>query len=145
MPTLADFTARGKVIAVNDASVVFAPRDTSYELQLATQGRYDGPVNVLVDAWVRATARKLLTVSSGGAFVSPIFGTPRTIQGRVRYIEAERAIVVQAGMPFTRELPAGDHARDLSNGAIAVGSMVNVIVLPGAMFEMVGVASVGTG
>jgi hypothetical protein len=136
MPSLADFTARGKVTAVNDASVVFAPKDTSYELHLVTKGRYDGPVNVPVDARVRATVRKLLTVPSGGAFVSPIFGTPRTVQGRVRHAE-EGAIVVQAGMPFVLELPAADHALDLNSGPITVGRMVNAIVLPGASFELV--------
>src|SRR4051812_6008625 len=99
MPSLADFVARGKVIAVNDGSVVFAPRDTNYELQLVTKGRYDGLVNVPVDARVRATVRKLLTVPSGGGFVSPIFGPPKTVQGRVRHAE-DGAIVVQAGMPF---------------------------------------------
>jgi hypothetical protein len=136
MPSLADFVARGKVIAVNDGSVVFAPKDTNYELQLVTKGRYDGPVNIPVDARVRATVRKLLTVPSGGAFVAPIFGPPKTIQGRVRHVE-EGAIVVQAGMPFILDLPAADHAMDLNNGPISVGSMVNAIVLPGATFELV--------
>jgi hypothetical protein len=135
MPSLADFVARGKVIRVNDDSVVFAPKDTNYELHLVTKGRYDGPVNVPIDARVRAVVRKLLTVPSGGAFVSPIFGPPKHVQGRVRHVE-ERAIVVQAGMVFTLELPPADHALDLNNGPIAMGNMVNAIVLPGATFEL---------
>lgn len=143
MPSLADFAARGKVIAVNDAFVVFAPKDTNYELQLVTMGRYDGPVNIPVDARVRAVVRKLLTVSTGGAFVSPIFGSPRTIQGRLRHVE-EGTLVVQAGIPFILELPAADHALDLNNGPIAMGTMVNAIVLAGATFELV-TAPVSTG
>lgn len=135
MPSLADFVARGKVIAVNDGFVVFTPNDTSYEMHLVTKGRYDGPVNIPIDARVRAVVRKLLTVSSGGAFVAPIFGSPRTIQGRVRHVE-EGAIIVQAGMPFVLELPVADHALDLNSGPIATGTMVNAIVLAGATFEL---------
>ncbi|HEV2292504.1 MAG TPA: hypothetical protein VGR35_01535 [Tepidisphaeraceae bacterium] len=135
MPSLSDYVARGKVIAVNDGSVVFTPKDTNYELQLASRTRYDGPVNVPVDARIRAVVRKLLTVPSGGAFVAPIFGPPRTIQGRVRHVE-EGAIVVQAGMPFILQLPAADHAMDLNSGPIMVGTMVNAIVLPGVTFEL---------
>jgi len=137
MPSLADFTARGKVIAVSDDSVVFQPKDTNYELRLVTKGKYDGPVNTPIDARVRATVRKLLTVPSGGAFASPIFGPPRTVQGRVRHVE-DGAIVVQAGMPFVLELPSADHQLDLNNGPITVGHMVNAIVLPGATFELAG-------
>ena len=136
MPSLADFTARGKVMIVNDDSVVFVPKDTNYELRLITQGRYDGPVNVPIDARVRAVVRKLLTVPSGGGFVTPIFGPPRILQGRVRHVE-DGAIVVQAGMPFVLELPAADHALDLNNGPITVGRMANAIVMPGATFELV--------
>lgn len=137
MASLADYTARGKVIAVHDDSVVFQPRDTNYELRLVTKGKYDGAVNTPIDARVRATVRKLLTVPSGGAFVSPIFGPPRTVQGRVRYAE-DGALIVQAGMPFVLELPRADHALDLNDGPITVGRMVNAIVLPGATFELAG-------
>lgn len=137
MTSLADFAARGKVIRVNDDSVVFQPKDTNYELQLATKGKYDGPVNVPVNVQVRVTVRKLLTVPSGGAFISPIFGPPKTVQGRVKHVE-EGAIVVQAGMPFVLDLPSADHQLDLNNGPITVGHMVNAIVLPGATFELMG-------
>jgi hypothetical protein len=105
-------------------------------MHLVTAARYDGPVNIPVDARVRAVVRKLLTVPSGGAFVAPIFGPPKTVQGRVRHVE-EGAIVVQAGMPFVLELPAADHALDLNSGPIAVGTMVNAIMLAGATFELV--------
>ncbi|MGB7157915.1 MAG: hypothetical protein WBD40_07600 [Tepidisphaeraceae bacterium] len=141
MPSLADFTARGKVTAVNDGSVVFQPKDTNYQLHLVTKGRYDGPVNVPVSALVRATVRKLLTVPSGGAFIAPIFGPAKTVQGRVRHVE-EGTIVAQAGLPVILELPKADHALDLNSGPIGVGSMVNAIVLPGATFEPVGTPAI---
>lgn len=144
MPSLADFAARGKVIAVNDDSVVFTPKDTNYELRLVTKSRYDGPVNIPVDARVRAVVRKLLTVPSGGGFITPIFGPPRIVQGRVRHLE-EGVIVAMAGTPFILELPAADHALDLNSGRIAMGVMVNAIVLPGATFELATAPTGGAG
>ena len=140
MPSLADFTARGKVTAVNDNSVVFAPKDTNYELHLVTKGRYEGPINIPIDARVRAVVRKLLTVPSGGGFLSPIFGPPKTVQGRVVHVE-DGAIVVRAGLPFILELPSADHALDLNNGPITVGLMANAIVMAGATLEWVAAAA----
>jgi hypothetical protein len=141
MPSVTDFIARGKVTAVRDNNVVvFQPSNTNYELHLAVSGgAYDGPVGGLVEGRIRVPARKVLTVPSGGNFVEPIFGQPRTVQGRVRHVE-ERAIVVQAGTPIVVDLPQADNALDLTNGPIANGTMVNVMALPGATFELVGAA-----
>ena len=125
--------ARGKVIAVRDGNVVFAPSGTNYELQLVAPG-YTGPVNVVTEGVIRVTARKVLTVPSGGNFISPIFGQPRTIQGRVRALSAG-AMVVQAGAAIVVDLPDSDRVYDLANGPITVGALVNVIALPGAAFE----------
>ena len=140
MPSVADFVVRGKVTAVRDNNVVvFQPAGTSYEFHLATRGgaRYDGPVNALVEGRVRLAARKVLTVPSGGNFIEPIFGQPRTIQGRVRHIE-DGMLVVQAGAPIAVELPASETALDLTNGPIGVGTLVNIMTLPGATFELLG-------
>ena len=137
MPTLADFPAKGKVIEVRSGpsgpQVVFAPTNTTYNLYLA--GIYTGPLKTPVEILIRATGRKLWTVPSGGNFIAPITGTPRTIQGRVRLIEGQ-TIVVQAGVPVAITLPASDSAVDLNNGALAVGSQVNVMVMPGVSFEL---------
>ena len=81
-------------------------------------------------------ARKVMTVPSGGNFVVPIFGPPRIVQGRVRYLSAD-VLVVHAGTNFVVQLPVSDSAFDLSSGPIAMGSMVNATVLPGATLEVV--------
>lgn len=142
MPSLSDFTARGKVTSMRDGSIMFQPAGTNYELQLAPAGgKYDGPMNTQIDCVIRGSVRKLWTVPSGGNFVSPIFGTPRIVQGRVRHVE-ERAIVVQAGAPFLLELPAANSALDMNSGPIGVGSLVNAVVLPGATFELAGATMV---
>ena len=125
--------ARGRVNQSRDARVVFAPSGTNYELHLAAPG-YAGPVGSLVEGVIRVTARKVWTVPSGGNFIAPIFGSPRTIQGRVRAMD-ERSLVVHAGVPIVVEMPDGPALIELAEGPIRVGAMVNVTALPGAWFE----------
>ena len=129
------FVASGKVTSIKDGSVVFNPAGTNYELRLAI-ATYAGPVNVPVKCCIRVTARKVYTVPSGGNFISPIFGPPRIVQGRVRWGDARR-LVVHAGCPIHVELPQNDNAIDLDEGAIEVGRMVNVVCLPGASVAFV--------
>src|SRR5829696_161096 len=98
--------AAGKVTAAGEGKLVFAPAGTNYELHLLCP-RYAGPVNKPVRGTIRVTARKVWTVPSGGNWISPIFGTPRTVQGRVRLV-GENYIVVQAGTPIHVDLPDDD-------------------------------------
>ena len=126
--------ARGKVTAVKDGVVVFVPANSNYELSLLAP-KYAGPVDQLIRGRIRVTARKILTVPSGGNFIAPIFGPPRTIQGRVRSI-APNEMVVHAGAEVVVELPKADSAFDLNHGPISVGTIVNVTALPGARFEL---------
>lgn len=135
MSSPTDYPATGKVIAVEPDAMIFAPLNTSYELRLLTVGRYDGPVNERMEGIIRVSARKLYTVPSGGNFISPIFGPPRTIQGRILQLD-EKTMVVRAGANIVVELPAADSAYDLGNGPLTVGALVNVVALPGARFEL---------
>lgn len=135
-----DYLARGKVIEAKDSLVVFQPSNTNYQLHLQSSRPYTGPIGQLVDARLRVKARKVYTVPSGGGFVSPIFGSPRTIQGRAMHVE-DRQIVVRAGVPIAVDLPQPDTAVDLSEGPIAVGTLINVAALPGMTFELVSSAA----
>ena len=135
MPSSSDFPAQGKVIRVEAGFVIFVPSNTSYELKLNTSGRYDGPVDTVIDVTVSATARKLWTISSGGNFVAPIQGPPRIVQGRIKYLD-EKVMVVQAGLPVLVELPSQDTACDLNAGALTVGKLVNVALMPGASLQL---------
>ena len=135
MTTATETPARGRVIEIRDGHAVFNPVGTNYELHLVPAGgAYTGPVGQRLEGVVRATARKLWTVPSGGNFVVPIFGPPRIIQGRIRHAD-ERQIIVQAGLPVVIDLPTDGDAYDLVNGPLTRGAMVNVTVLPGATFE----------
>ena len=97
-----DFNARGKITEKRGTStVVFKPSGTNYELHLEGPG-YEGPMNVPVELVITVQARKLWTIPSGGNFIEPIFGKPRTIQGRVKAIEGQ-TLVVQAGISAARK------------------------------------------
>ena len=137
MPTPADFPAKGKVLAKTDDAVTFAPAGSNYELSLLIPGGYSGPMNVPVDGLIRMRGRKLLTVPSGGNFISPIFGRPNTVQGRVKYAD-DKLVVLHASCPIVVELPTSDNALDLNNGPVTVGCMVNITICAGASFELLG-------
>jgi hypothetical protein len=133
MPGLMEQSARGQVIDVRDGMVVFVPAGTRYQMHLAA-GKYAGPLHQPISAIVRVTARKVYTVPSGGNFIAPIFGQPRTLQGRVISVD-DRVMVIHAGLPVVVDLPSAETAIDLDNGQITVGSMVNVVALPQARFS----------
>ena len=131
-----DFPAKGKITGVRDGQAVFHPAGTNYELHLnLVDGQPLTESDRPVEVTIRVRARKVWTVPSGGNFIAPIFGPPKIIQGRVKWLD-ERTLVVHAGTNFVVEMPGSDQALDLANGPIAVGTMVNVTVMPGATLEL---------
>ncbi len=127
---------QGKVIAVNGSTVVFKPANSTYELHLTiASGSYNGPMNEPVHAILRATARKVYTVPSGGLFVTPIIGPTRILQGRVREAEAGQ-IALQCTANFNVTLPTIPGSVELARGPIQDGALVNAVLLPGATFEL---------
>ena len=132
--TPAALAASGQIIAVKDGGVVFNPAGTSYELQLSCVN-FAGALHKPVRGVIRVRARKIWTVPSGGNFISPIFGPPRIIQGRVRALDRSQRIV-QAGTMIVVDLPDDEIVYDLACGPIVVGGIVNVTAVPGASFEL---------
>jgi hypothetical protein len=139
MPKATDFPAIGKVLSRDDTSIIFNPQNTNYELKLEI-AKYDGPIGQRVEGFIVITARKLYTVPSGGNFIAPIFGPPRIVQGRVKYLD-EKEMVVQASTHIIVQLPAEEDAYDLASGDLTVASLVNVVALPGAKFALAAVAT----
>jgi hypothetical protein len=133
----AEFTSRGKILSIDAGHVVFCPAGTNYQIKLLTPEPYAGPAATSVEVTLQATARKMWTVASGGNFVAPIFGPPRIVQGRVKWLD-QNTLVVHAGPTFHIALPAADSAMDLTHGGIGVGSLVNVALMPGATLNRVG-------
>ena len=130
----------GRLISDENGIVVFQPRGTTYEIHLARgEGGLNIPVGKPGKAVIRVKARKVYSVPSGGAFVVPIMGTPRIVQGRVvDVLESSggaRRIVLQAGATVIVDLPSDDHAIDLGEGPITEGGLVNAVCEPGAWIE----------
>ena len=134
MPTHA---AKGKVTAVEAETIIFRPHQTTYALELVGDAGYAGPVDVPVELLIHATARKAYTVPSGGLFVSPIVGPPRILQGRVKEMSDGR-LTLNCGVLVNVTLPTETGAIELARGDIAVGSLVNVVLQPGASYEVRG-------
>ena len=135
-PSMTAFPARGKIIAMQDRAVVFAPAGKNYELRLDSKESLEGVrIGVMIEGLIRVSARQVWTVMSGGNFIEPIFGPPRKIQGRIRYLDEEQ-MVLHCGVPILVALPTDPSAFDLARGPLAVGASANVSVLPGGMFEM---------
>lgn len=139
MAKTSEFPAVGRVLSRDDTSVVFNPLNTNYELKLEV-ANYAGAVGQRVEGLISVAARKVYTVPSGGNFIQPIFGPPRIIQGRVKYLD-EREMVIQASTSIVVQLPTDQSAFDLANGDLMVGSLANVVALPGAKFELAAVAA----
>jgi hypothetical protein len=136
MPSPLDFPARGRILRIENGLVVFNPAATTYEIHLASAGpEMPRPTPYMVSAYVRATARKVWTMPGGGNFVTPIFGPPKVVQGRVRYLE-ERLAVIQAGLPVHVALPADSVDYDLERGPVVVGGIINATTFPGATIEL---------
>src|ERR1043165_4872915 len=119
MPTLKDFPATGRVASADSETVTFLPQNTSYELKLQTPAKYEGPLNARVEGLIRLSARKVYTVPSGGNFIAPIFGPPRIVQGRIKYLD-DKEMVVQAGTHIIVQLPTETDAFDFANGDLPV-------------------------
>jgi hypothetical protein len=136
MPSVNDFAAKGKILSVSDGIVVFNPAGTNYELRLEARGDMSAaPLNVPIEGFIRVVARKVWSVQSGGNFISPIFGPPRTLQGRIRLLEGDE-MVLHASMPIIISLPLDDAVYDLNNGPLKVNGLANVAAAPGATFEL---------
>ncbi len=129
-------TAKGKVLRIDGDTIVFRPGTSTYEMYLSCPG-YDGPINEPVDLIIRAVARKAYTVPSGGLFTSPIAGTPKILQGRVKDLTDDR-VTLDSGVIVNVSLPTTTPgAIELARGPITENALVNVVLMAGASAEWV--------
>ena len=83
---------------------------------------------------IRAKARRIDVVQTGGRYVEPVYGRPRRVQGAVLAIdEGANTITIGAGVPIVvKPTDARQKAADF-----ALGDFVTFGVLPGATIEVV--------
>ncbi len=110
-------------------SITFA--NTNYELHLLPTGAVTAAVGKRLIGAIRAKARRVDKVQSGGRYVEPVMGRPRRVQGSIVAINAAaRTITVDAAVPI--ECTLMDERQ--SPGQFAVGDFVSFDVLDGATF-----------
>ena len=92
----------------------------------------ESPIGKRIIGTIRATARRVDLVETGGKYVEPVFGRPRRMQGTViGGDDHSRTLIVDAGMPIhctmtdPRQIPS----------QFARGSLVSFDVLDGATFS----------
>lgn len=128
--------SHGTIVGDVGSIIIFQPDGTNYQHHLESESGFSGEDGMRARAVIRVKARKIYGVGSGGCWIAPLLGVPKIIQGRVVTV-TDKTISVKAGAVIVVELPDGEDSIDLANGAIEVGSMVNVVALPGARIELI--------
>lgn len=118
--------------ATRPGHIVISFPNTSYQMHLVPVGAISTPVGKRIIGTIRAVARRVDVVETGGKYVEPVYGRPRRVQGRViGGDDHSRTLIVDAGMPIhctmtdTRQIPS----------MIPKGAMVSFDVLDGATFS----------
>jgi len=122
--------ARGTLVEQRAGVVVLGIPDTDYELRLAVSADLATPEGKKTTGVIRAQAKRIDHIRSGGKFVEPVAGRPRRVQGRVIGLDEEAGVViVDAGVPIWCR--TGDRQRPSD---FQIGEMVATDVLSGATF-----------
>lgn len=104
--------------------------NTSYELHLIPLQPSRTEPGKKVHGVIRAKARRIDTVQTGGRYVEPVFGRPRRVQGTVISASATE-ILINAGVPIhLSPTDARQKAADFQPG-----QFVSCDVMDGATFE----------
>jgi hypothetical protein len=100
-PTLARGTLEEIVgpTATQTGHIVVSIPNTSYRLHLLPSTPITSELGKRIIGTIRAKARRIDSVQTGGRYVEPVFGRPRRIQGSVLSISGD-AVVVDATMPI---------------------------------------------
>jgi hypothetical protein len=119
--------ARGVLVEQGPDFVVMGVPGTDYRLRLAVYKPVDVAVGKRLVGTIRATARRVDVVGTGGAYIEPVYGEPRRVQGSILATSAaDQTITVHAGVPVQVRLGAGQRPDQF-----AVGAMVSFDVLSG--------------
>lgn len=127
--------ARGILLDKTPDSVVFATRDSNYQLRLETLNQVSTEVGDRIVGTIRARASKRFdVVNTGGRFIDPLYGRPRRLQGDIIDVDASNnTITVNAFVPVVVTVHESQKASDF-----AVGQFVSGDVKGGATFSVAG-------
>lgn len=117
--------------ATKPGYIVFSVPNTSYELHLRPTAEVSTPAGKRLIGIVRAQARRIDVVQTGGQYMEPVAGRPRRVQGTVLAIQSG-AVVVDAGIPIhCTPVDARQKAEQFE-----IGQLVSFDVLDGATFTL---------
>lgn len=109
--------------------------NTNYRVRLEVQGAFKAAVGSRVLGVIHANVQRVDVVRTGGAYLEPVYGRPRRLQGRVIGSDAHDNVLVIDG-----PVPMHCHLTDRRQRAadFEPGVMVTCGVQDGASFEQVG-------
>lgn len=111
--------------------IVVSYPNTSYQLHLIPGAPVTAEIGKRIIGKVRAAARRIDVVTTGGRYVEPVYGRPRRIQGSVIAVDApSNTVVVDASVPV--HVTPTDPRQNA--GDFAVGAFVSFDALDGATF-----------
>ena len=115
--------------ATQPGYIVVSVPNTSYRLHLRPSTPITAELGKRIIGTIRAKARRIDSVQTGGRYVEPVFGRPRRIQGSVIAVTAD-AVVVDATMPI-HVTPTDPRQKPTD---FAPGQFVSFDALEGATF-----------
>jgi hypothetical protein len=131
-PTLARGVNGGMTQATvgRPSCLIFEVPNTSYQVYLRPEGEITAAQGKRLIGIIKAQAKRIDVVTTGGQYVEPVMGRPRRVQGTVVAVEGG-AVVVDAGMPI--HCTPTDPRQSASQ--FQVGQFVSFDVMDGASFK----------
>lgn len=131
--------ARGVLADEREGVIDLAVPGTDYRLSLVVAAplgaRESGMLDKKIRGVIRAQARRIDVVVTGGRFIEPVYGRPRRVQGVIVALDpGADTVTVKAhdALPIVCKTNAQQHAADFK-----IGQFVGFDVAPGATFTPV--------
>jgi hypothetical protein len=128
------FEERHPETATTPEQVVLSFYNTQYRMHLLPIGEITVAEGKRIEGRIRADAKRVDVVTSGGRYVEPVHGRPRRVQGTIVATDnGKNTITVKAGVPIECRLTD----RRQSAAQFEAGQFVSFDVMRGATFEQV--------
>jgi len=125
--------ARGTLTEKDNQNIVFAIPGTSYQLGLSTYQPVSTEAGKRIIGTIRAQARRIDVVQSGGKYIEPVYGRPRRIQGNVVAVNpADQTVTIDATVPIVCKTDGKQRAESFK-----IGDFVACDVTSGSSFTPV--------
>jgi hypothetical protein len=122
--------ARGVLSDANDEQIILSIPGTDYQFHLAVYKKPSTPVGKRIAGTIRAHARRIDVVHTGGRYVEPVYGRPRRVQGEIIGVDTgAQTVTVHAGVPIVCKTDGAQRAEKFQ-----VGDFVSFDVRSGASF-----------